>query len=68
MTRDKFFEKRTDEELIGDLVALYHDINVIECYGTGDIIEYFATMQELERRGYVIVPSVNVIQRERRNQ
>ena len=53
-----------DEDLKSDLIALYHSIHVVECYGTGDIIDYFATLKELENRGYEVVPSINVLKKE----
>ena len=32
--------------------SLHHSIFVEECFGTGDLCRYEATVNELERRGY----------------
>ena len=50
--------KETDEELMTRARSLYHAIYVEECFGTGDICRYGATVGELERRGYQVMTTV----------
>ena len=50
--------KETDEELMTRARSLYHGIYVEECFGTGDMCRYEATVRELERKGYHVMTTV----------
>jgi len=58
MSRRKQRPKETDEELMAMARSLYHSIYVEECFGTGDLYRYEATVRKLEHRGYRITTTV----------
>jgi hypothetical protein len=58
MSRGKQRPKETDEELMASATSLYHSIHVEECFGTGDLCRYEATIRKLEQRGYRVTTTV----------
>ena len=56
-------EKMSDKQLIDLFKSLYDAIYVAECYGVFDLALMGKVVEELKRRGYVIVekPGVEVI-------
>ena len=58
MSRGKQRAKDTDEQLIVQARSLYHSIYVVECFSTGDLCLYEATVRKLEKRGYRVIETV----------
>lgn len=58
MSTRKGRTKENDEDLMTRARSLYHGIYVEECFGTGDMCRYEATVRELERRGYQVITTV----------
>lgn len=60
--RQKALEMRqhaTSNKALMELASsLHHSIFVEECFGTGDLCRYEATVNELERKGYRVTTSV----------
>lgn len=54
--------KLTDKVLIQTIKELHGSINILECYGTSDLLYFELVAHELERRGYVLTEqkSLNV--------
>jgi len=48
------FTDMSDNQLIGEALALYDSIHVIECYGGKDMLYLNAVTAELEKRGYEV--------------
>ena len=44
--------RRTDRRLISEAKSLHHTIEVLDCFGTSDLLRREAACAELERRGY----------------
>ena len=44
----------TDAELVDHASSLHHQVNVVECFGSRDVMELHMTLCELERRGFYI--------------
>jgi hypothetical protein len=45
-------EKMSDKELIELARQLHESIYVFDCYGVGDLLLYYAVLDELRKRGY----------------
>ena len=58
MSRGKQRAKDADEQLMVQARSLYHSIYVVECFGTGDLCLYEATVRKLEKRGYRVIETV----------
>jgi hypothetical protein len=56
---EMIFEGVSDEELIRRAKALHFSINVVECFSTGDVFEYYGVLDELEKRGYKLVVTID---------
>lgn len=50
----KKLKDMTVKQLKSDYLKLYNQIEIVDCFGTKDIIRYQAIAQELEKRGYEI--------------
>lgn len=48
----------SDKELMTQARSLYHSIYVVECFSTGDLCFYEATVRKLEKRGYRVIKTV----------
>jgi len=44
----------TDAELIDHASSLHHQVNVVECFGSRDVMELHMALCELERRDFDI--------------
>jgi hypothetical protein len=49
------FTDMSDNQLIGEALALYDSIYVTECYGVKDMLYLESITRELEKRGYTAV-------------
>jgi len=47
-------EKMTDKQLKDRYISLWESINVIECFGSRDVLECEMIARELEKRGYEV--------------
>jgi hypothetical protein len=43
-----------DKELIELMIQLHESIYVLDCYSASDLQLYYAVLEELKRRGYVV--------------
>jgi hypothetical protein len=50
----------SDEELIKNATELYCSINVVECYGTRDLLFLEWVLDELNRRGYKFIEEKSI--------
>ena len=54
-------ESKTDKELIELATSLHSAIYILQCFASHDIMEYDATINELEKRGYNIQEEIRLI-------
>jgi len=57
-TREMRQHATSDKALMALASSLHHSIFVEECFGTGDLCRYEATVNELERKGYRVTTTV----------
>ena len=60
----KKISEMKDEELIDLVKGLYNSIHVVECYSSRDLILFEAAVEELERRGYRVCETIEVVKDE----
>lgn len=48
----------TDSGLMDRARSLHHSINVEESFSAGDVLQYEATLRELEKRGYQVTTTL----------
>ena len=53
-TWEEYFEEKSDDQLKHLAIDLHDSIYNSQCYGTRDLIEHEAILDELDRRGYEI--------------
>ena len=58
MSTTKQRTQDTDKALMAKARSLYHSIYVVECFSTGDLCRYEATVRALEKRGYQVIETV----------
>ncbi|MDD5510815.1 MAG: hypothetical protein PHI12_08395 [Dehalococcoidales bacterium] len=59
-----YFKGKSDQDLIQEATGLDQMINVVECFGTHDLLRFDAVRGELERRGYEAVQSISFRKRD----
>jgi hypothetical protein len=61
-------EKMSDKELIELVSQLHEAIYVFDCYGVGDLLLYYAVIDELRKRGYTIETAEKLVIKKAENE
>lgn len=55
----KKINKLTDKELQSEYKSLHYSIDMVDCFGSKDILRMELLEQELQQRGFQIISDIN---------